>query len=216
MAKQTDPVKRRVAVKIIKPGLDFGSVLARFKVERQALAMMNHPNIARIYDGGTTEDGRPFFSMELVNGIPITEYCDQAKRTNVERLRLFTDVCRAVQHAHQKGIIHRELDFPKNSGRSNKSVRSLKEQPMTKRKPKPKTKTKRRTYSDEFKREAVNLVVVEGLTVTAAARDLGINPTVLRNWKLQYDAEHETSALTDDERLEMARLQAESCCQHQV
>lgn len=109
MAEQTSPIKRKVALKVLKPGMDTNEVIARFEVERQALAMMDHPNIARVIDGGTTAQGRPYFVMELVRGIPITEYCDEAKLSNEERLRLFLKVCRAVQHAHQKGIIHRDL-----------------------------------------------------------------------------------------------------------
>ncbi len=109
MAEQTVPVRRKVALKILKPGMDSSEVIARFEAERQALAMMDHPNIARIYDGGTTDTGRPYFVMELVRGIPVTEYCDEARLTTEERLTLFIDICRAVQHAHQKGIIHRDL-----------------------------------------------------------------------------------------------------------
>ena len=109
MAQQTEPVKRRVALKIIKPGMDSREVIARFEAERQALAMMDHPNIARVIDGGTTEDGRPYFVMELVKGVPITEFCDSNKLPTRERLKLFATVCRAVQHAHQKGIIHRDI-----------------------------------------------------------------------------------------------------------
>jgi serine/threonine protein kinase len=109
MAQQTRPVKRQVALKIIKRGMDSREVIARFEAERQALAMMDHPNIARVFDGGTTEEGRPYFVMELVRGVPITEHCDEARLSNEARLRLFVDVCRAVQHAHQKGIIHRDL-----------------------------------------------------------------------------------------------------------
>ncbi len=109
MAEQRDPVKRLVAVKLIKPGMDSKAVLARFEAERQALALMDHPNIAKILDGGTTEAGRPYFVMELVKGLPLTEYCD-ARRLNVaERLELFAQVCGAVQHAHQKGVLHRDL-----------------------------------------------------------------------------------------------------------
>ncbi len=109
MAEQTEPVKRRVAVKIIKLGMDTQDVLARFEAERQALAMMDHPNIAKVLDAGTTATGRPYFVMELVNGLPITDYCDEQHLTTAERLQLFTQVCYAVQHAHQKGIIHRDL-----------------------------------------------------------------------------------------------------------
>ncbi|MDX2037544.1 MAG: tetratricopeptide repeat protein [Isosphaeraceae bacterium] len=108
-AGQTQPVKREVALKLIKTGMDSRDVLARFDAERQALALMDHPNIARIYDGGVTTDGRPFFVMELVDGVPLTEYCDRKRMTVEQRLELFVSVCQAVQHAHQKGIIHRDL-----------------------------------------------------------------------------------------------------------
>ena len=109
MAEQERPVRRRVALKVIKPGMDSAQVLARFEAERQALALMEHPNIARVLDAGATDSGRPFFVMELVNGIPIIEYCDQARLSPRERLELFVAVCRAIQHAHQKGIIHRDI-----------------------------------------------------------------------------------------------------------
>ena len=109
MAEQTHPVERRVALKIIKPGMDTRQVIARFEAERQALAIMDHPNIAKVLDAGTTDSGRPYFVMELVKGIPITQYCDQQHLTPKERLELFIPVCQAVQHAHQKGIIHRDL-----------------------------------------------------------------------------------------------------------
>ena len=108
-AEQTEPVRRKVALKIIKLGMDTRDVIARFEAERQALAMMDHPNIARVLDAGTTEQGRPYFVMELIRGVPITEYCDENKLTVRERLELFAQVCKAVQHAHQKGIIHRDL-----------------------------------------------------------------------------------------------------------
>ena len=108
-AKQTEPVKRFVAVKLIKAGMDSRQVLARFEAERQALALMDHPNIAKVLDAGATPDGRPFFVMELVKGVPITEYCDAKKLTPPERLELFVPVCQAIQHAHQKGIIHRDV-----------------------------------------------------------------------------------------------------------
>jgi serine/threonine protein kinase/Flp pilus assembly protein TadD len=108
-ADQMEPVKRRVALKILKAGMDTKSVLARFEAERQALAMMDHPNIAKVLDAGQTEAGRPYFVMELVRGEPITVYCDRHGLPNRERLRLLSDVCHAVQHAHQKGIIHRDL-----------------------------------------------------------------------------------------------------------
>jgi serine/threonine protein kinase/formylglycine-generating enzyme required for sulfatase activity len=109
VAEQTQPVRRRVAIKLIKPGMDSRQVLSRFEVERQALALMDHPNIAKVLDGGVTEQGCPFFVMEYVKGVPITEYCDEARVTVQERLELFVQVCHAVQHAHQKGIIHRDL-----------------------------------------------------------------------------------------------------------
>ncbi len=109
MAEQRRPVKRRVALKILKPGLDTRQVIARFEAERQALAMMNHPNIARVFDAGVTDAGRPYFAMELVRGIPITDFCDQDRLTPRQRLELFVQVCQSVQHAHQKGIIHRDL-----------------------------------------------------------------------------------------------------------
>jgi WD40 repeat protein/serine/threonine protein kinase len=109
MAQQTEPVKRAVAVKVIKAGMDSKAVLARFEAERQALAMMDHPNIARVLDAGTTESGRPFVVMELVKGVPITKFCDARKLTPRERLELFVPVCQAIQHAHQKGVIHRDI-----------------------------------------------------------------------------------------------------------
>src|SRR5262249_43569791 len=109
VAEQQHPVRRKVAHKIIKPGMDTREVIARFEAERQALALMDHPNIARVLDAGTTESGRPYFVMELVKGIPIIEYCDQQQLTPRERLELFVSVCQAVQHAHGKGIIHRDL-----------------------------------------------------------------------------------------------------------
>jgi serine/threonine protein kinase/tetratricopeptide (TPR) repeat protein len=109
MAEQTEPVQRKVALKVIKAGMDSREIIARFEAERQALAMMDHPNIARVLDGGTTPSRRPYFVMELVKGIPITEYCDQGQLSTRDRLELFIKVCRAVQHAHQKGVIHRDL-----------------------------------------------------------------------------------------------------------
>jgi len=116
VAEQQQAVRRKVALKIIKPGLDARQVIARFEAERQALALMDHPNIARVFDGGTTGgdpggvgSGRPYFVMELVRGVPITEYCDENHLSSRERLELFTHVCQAVQHAHQKGIIHRDI-----------------------------------------------------------------------------------------------------------
>ena len=109
VAEQKTPVRRRVALKIIKLGMDTRQVVARFEAERQALAMMDHPNIAKVFDAGATETGRPYFVMELVRGIPITAYCDQNNLPPVQRLRLFIDVCQAIQHAHQKGVIHRDI-----------------------------------------------------------------------------------------------------------
>jgi WD40 repeat protein/serine/threonine protein kinase len=109
MAEQQEPVRRRVALKIIKLGMDTKEVIARFEAERQALAMMDHPNIARVFDGGATENGRPYFVMELVKGVRITDYCDLNRLNTEERLELFMKVCQAVQHAHQKGVIHRDL-----------------------------------------------------------------------------------------------------------
>jgi serine/threonine-protein kinase len=109
LAEQLRPVRRQVGLKLIKPGMDSRNVLARFESERQALALMEHPNIARVLDAGTTADGRPFFVMDLVKGIPITEYCDAHRLDLNARLALFRQVCSAVQHAHQKGIIHRDL-----------------------------------------------------------------------------------------------------------
>jgi serine/threonine protein kinase len=109
MAEQTHPVRRKVALKIIKPGMDTKQVIARFEAERQALALMDHPNIAKVQDAGATDTGRPYFVMELVKGIPITDYCNKARLSIPDRLDLFVLVCRAVQHAHQKGIIHRDL-----------------------------------------------------------------------------------------------------------
>ncbi len=109
MAEQQEPVRRRVALKVIKPGLDSAQVLARFEAERQALALMDHPHIAKVLDAGATATGRPYFVMELVKGVPITKFCDQGHISPRERLELFIPVCQAVQHAHQKGIIHRDL-----------------------------------------------------------------------------------------------------------
>ena len=109
MAEQERPVRRRVALKIIKLGMDTRQVVARFEAERQALAMMDHPNIARVFDAGTTPMGRPYFVMELVRGLPITEYCDQRKLPIRERLALVAQVCSALQHAHSKGVIHRDI-----------------------------------------------------------------------------------------------------------
>jgi serine/threonine protein kinase len=109
VAEQHQAVRRKVALKVIKPGMDTREVVARFEAERQALAMMDHPHIAKVLDAGTTESGRPYFVMELVRGVPITEYCDSNQLSPRERLPLFIAVCQAVQHAHQKGVIHRDL-----------------------------------------------------------------------------------------------------------
>ncbi|MHC5028081.1 MAG: serine/threonine protein kinase, partial [Planctomycetota bacterium] len=109
MAEQKEPVKRRVALKIIKLGMDTKQVIARFEAERQALAMMDHPHIAKVLDAGATETGRPYFVMEYIKGVPILEYCDTEKLDTTARLGLFTSVCNAIQHAHQKGIIHRDI-----------------------------------------------------------------------------------------------------------
>ena len=109
MAEQDEPVRRRVALKVIKLGMDTKQVIARFEAERQALALMDHPNIAKVLDAGATDAGRPYFVMELVRGIKITDFCDEHNLSTEERLRLFTQVCQAIQHAHQKGIIHRDI-----------------------------------------------------------------------------------------------------------
>jgi serine/threonine protein kinase len=114
LAEQTEPVRRKVALKIIKPGMDSAQVVVRFEAERQALALMDHPNIARVLDVGTTQpdtsgSGRPYFVMELVKGMSITSYCDENRLTPRQRLELFIPVCQAIQHAHQKGIIHRDI-----------------------------------------------------------------------------------------------------------
>src|SRR5207248_4650080 len=109
MAEQTHPVQRKVALKLIKSGMDSRLVIARFEAERQALALMDHVNIARVLDAGTTASGRPYFVMELVHGVPITEYCDHNQLTPRQRLELFVPVCQGIQPAHQKGIIHRDI-----------------------------------------------------------------------------------------------------------
>jgi serine/threonine protein kinase len=109
LAEQKTPVARRVALKVIKLGMDTREVVARFEAERQAIAVMDHPGIARVFDGGATDAGRPFFAMELVQGEPITQFCYRARLSIRDRISLVIDVCRAVQHAHQKGIIHRDL-----------------------------------------------------------------------------------------------------------
>jgi serine/threonine protein kinase len=109
MAEQMQPVRRKVALKVLKPGMDTSQVVARFEAERQALAIMDHPNIAKVYDGGATPSGRPYFVMDLVKGMPITNYCDEHHLTPRQRLELFIPVCQAIQHAHQKGIVHRDI-----------------------------------------------------------------------------------------------------------
>ena len=109
MADQKQPIRRKVAIKVIKPGMDTRDVIARFEAERQALAMMDHPNIAKVIDAGVTDGGRPYFVMELVKGVPILEFCVANKLSNRQRLELFVTVCKAIQHAHHKGIIHRDL-----------------------------------------------------------------------------------------------------------
>ena len=109
MAEQQEPIKRRVAFKVIKLGMDTKQVIARFEAERQALALMDHPNIAKVLDAGATDTGRPYFVMELVRGIKLTDYCDQNNLPTEQRLDLFMQVCHAIQHAHQKGIIHRDI-----------------------------------------------------------------------------------------------------------
>ena len=109
LAEQRQPLHRRVAVKVIKAGMDSRQVIARFEAERQALALMDHPNVATVFDGGTTVTGRPYFVMEYVNGEPITTFADRERLTIAERIALFIAVCEGVQHAHQKGIIHRDL-----------------------------------------------------------------------------------------------------------
>src|SRR5262245_36130318 len=109
LTEQTQPVRRKVALKVLKPGMETPQGVARFGAGRQALAIMDHPNIAKVHDGGATPSGRPYFVMELVKGAPITEFCDQNQLAPRERLELFVSVCQAVQHAHQKGVIHRDL-----------------------------------------------------------------------------------------------------------
>jgi non-specific serine/threonine protein kinase/serine/threonine-protein kinase len=109
LADQSEPIRRRVALKIIKRGMDTKQVVARFEAERQALALMDHPSIAKVFDAGETPDGRPYFVMEYVPGVPITEHCDRQRLSTDERLALFVQVCEGVQHAHQKAIIHRDL-----------------------------------------------------------------------------------------------------------
>src|SRR5439155_17753026 len=108
-AEQTKPVRRQVALKVIKPGMDTQQVIDRFEAERQALAVLDHPHIAKVLDAGETASSRPYFVMELVKGLPLTDYCDQAQLSPRQRLELFVSVCQAVQHAHHKGIIHRDL-----------------------------------------------------------------------------------------------------------
>jgi serine/threonine protein kinase len=109
LAEQEEPVRRRVALKVIKPGMDTKSVITRFEAERQALALMDHPNITHIFDAGTTASGRPYFAMELVEGVKITDYCARPTFSIDARLKLFIQVCDAIQHAHQQGVIHRDI-----------------------------------------------------------------------------------------------------------
>ena len=109
LAEQERPFRRLVALKLIKPGMDTRQVVARFETERQALALMDHPNIAAVFDAGSTDKGRPYFVMEYVDGVSITDYCDRQRLSTSDRLALFVQVCAAVQHAHQKGVIHRDL-----------------------------------------------------------------------------------------------------------
>jgi non-specific serine/threonine protein kinase/serine/threonine-protein kinase len=109
LAEQQKPVRRRVALKLIKAGMDTKQVIGRFESERQALALMDHPAIAKVFDAGSTPDGRPYFAMEFAKGEPVTRYCDRHRLTTRERLDLFRRICDGVQHAHQKGIIHRDL-----------------------------------------------------------------------------------------------------------
>src|SRR5205085_277697 len=109
LAEQEQPVRRRVALKVIKAGMDSAQVIARFEQERQALALMDHPHIAKVLDAGATDTGRPFFVMELVRGVKVTDYCDQNNLSTRGRLGLFVQICRPIQHAHQKGVIHRDI-----------------------------------------------------------------------------------------------------------
>jgi serine/threonine protein kinase len=109
LAEQVHPIHRLVALKVIKPGMDTQQILSRFNYERQALALMDHPNIARVYDAGATEKNRPYFVMEYIEGLPITEYCDRHRLNTGERLELILPVCQALQHAHQKGVLHRDI-----------------------------------------------------------------------------------------------------------
>jgi non-specific serine/threonine protein kinase/serine/threonine-protein kinase len=109
LAEQEKPIRRRVALKLIKAGMDTKQVIARFESERQALALMDHPSIAKVFDAGSTAEGRPYFVMEYVKGVPITAHCDRQRLTTRERLQLFLQACEGVQHAHQKGIIHRDI-----------------------------------------------------------------------------------------------------------
>jgi len=124
LAEQTQPVKRRVALKLIKAGMDSRTVLARFESERQALALMDQPNIAKVFDAGSTENGRPFFVMELVQGVPLTDYCDQHRLGLPERLTLFRQICSAVQHAHQRGSFTATSSRPTSWSRATTATRS--------------------------------------------------------------------------------------------
>ena len=109
LAEQREPIRRKVALKVIKAGMDTKEVLARFDVEQHALTIMNHPNVARVFDSGATSEGRPYFVMEFVPGVPVTTHCDRNRLSAQSRLELFLPICHAIQHAHQKGVIHRDL-----------------------------------------------------------------------------------------------------------
>ncbi len=139
-AEQTEPIRRTVALKVIKRGMDTKEVIARFEAERQALALMDHPNIAKVFDAGSTPRGRPYFAMEYVRGEPITSYCDRQKLSTRERLKLFIKLCEGVQHAHQKAIIHRDLK-PSNvlvtiASRCRRSSTSVSPRPQPRSSPK--------------------------------------------------------------------------------
>ncbi|MBL7188698.1 MAG: serine/threonine protein kinase [Phycisphaerae bacterium] len=152
LAEQRRPIKRQVALKLIKPGMDSRRVIARFEAEQQALALLDHPNIAHVYDAGTTEAGRPYFVMEYVKGAPITEYCDRQKLEIEDRLGLFLNVCEAVQHAHQKGIIHRDIK-PSNilvSTKDNQAVPKIIDFGIAKALTQPLTERTLHTEQDQF------------------------------------------------------------------